>query len=176
MPLELLDKQVIYHGRKVALELHHLRDPEDDTRHTREVCRHPGAVVILPILDDGTVLLIRVRRYAVGKPLIELPAGTLEKGEPPIDCAGRELEEEAGYLAGRLKSLGAFYTSPGILTEEMYPFLATDLTKTQQALEEGEEIQVLPTPYDEAIEMCRDGRIVDGKTIATLLKYHAFHR
>ena len=179
MPYELAEKQVLYNGSKVRLELHHLVDPESGKRTKREVCVHPGAVAILALRgegDDQTVLLVRNRRYAVGRSLLELPAGTLEKGEMPIDCAGRELQEETGHLAGRLRPLGTFYTSPGILSESMHAFVATDLEATRQALEEGEEIEVEERPYAEVIRLIRDGQIVDGKTIAAVLMYDRFHR
>jgi ADP-ribose pyrophosphatase len=176
MSSKLIDKQTIYNGKKVRLELHHLEDGETGARHLREVVIHPGAVVVLGIQGDGSILLIRTRRYAVGQTLIELPAGTLEKGEDPMNCAGRELLEETGYLAGRLQPIGNFYTSPGILSEKMYAFAAYDLEAQRQALEEGEEIEVVPTPLEQAIEMIRQGEIHDGKTIATLLMYDRFFR
>lgn len=176
MPYELVEKQVIFNGSKVKLELHHLEN-EDGQRMRREVCVHQGAVVILPLRSDGSVLLIRNKRYAVGgQILVELPAGTLEKNEDPMNCAGRELLEETGYLAARLQPLGNFYTSPGILSEKMYAFAAYDLEKKQTALEEGEDIELLPTSFDRAIDMIRDGQIHDGKTIATLLMYDRFFR
>ena len=178
MSHHLADKQVIYSGKKVRLEVHHLEDDETGKRHRREVCVHPGAVVVLPILNDarGEILLIRTRRYAVGQNLLELPAGTLERNEDPINCAGRELLEETGYLAGRLKSLGSFYTSPGILSEKMYAYAAYDLEQKTQALEEGEDIEVVPATLDRAVEMIRFSQIQDGKTIAALLTYDRFYR
>jgi ADP-ribose pyrophosphatase len=176
MAQRLIEKQVIYDGAKCRLELHHLQNMETGARHTREVVAHPGAVLVMGLLADDRVVLIRNRRYAVGETLWELPAGTLEKGEDPMNCAGRELLEETGYLAGRLKILLTFYTSPGILSERMYAFVAYDLQKQQTALEEGEEIEVVPVPWNEALEMVGDGRIQDGKTIATLLWYERFRR
>src|SRR5688500_13714581 len=128
MSYELVEKQVLYKGRKVNLELHYLAD-EEGKRAQREVVVHRGAVVILPFLDADTILLIRNRRYALGQILTELPAGTLEQGEVPMNCAGRELAEETGYLATRLKPMVNFYPSPGILTEKMYGFVAYDLEK-----------------------------------------------
>src|SRR5215211_1225581 len=120
MAYRLVERQVIFNGSKVRLELHNLEN-EQGVRTRREVVVHPGAVVVLPLLDDGRIILIRNRRYAIGgQYLIELPAGTLEKGEDPINCAGRELLEETGYLAGRIQPMGVFYTSPGILSERMY--------------------------------------------------------
>jgi ADP-ribose pyrophosphatase len=166
---------VIYRGKKVRLEVHHLEDA-DGRRFQREVVSHNGAVVVLPWLDEQRILLIRTTRYAVGQILLELPAGTLEKNEDPINCAGRELLEETGYLAGRLVSLAAFYTSPGILTERMYAYAAYDLEKSKQALEEGEEIEVVPAEFAEAVAMIGRGEIQDGKTIATLLWFERFGR
>jgi ADP-ribose pyrophosphatase len=176
MAASLIEKQVIYEGTKVRLEVHHLKDEETGRRLRKEVCVHNGAVVILPMLEGGKILLIRNRRYAIGQILLELPAGTLEPRENPMNGAGRELLEETGYLAGRLKLLGSFFTSPGILSEKMYAFVAYDLEKKTQALEEGEEIEVVETGLAEAIEMIRSGEIIDGKTIATLLMYERFHR
>lgn len=175
MPLRLVDKQVIYTGKKVRLELHALED-DDGTRSKAEVVVHPGAVVILPVVDDRTILLIRNRRHAVGQTLIELPAGTLEKGEDPMNAAGRELQEETGYLAGRLRIVGNFYSCPGIMNEKMYAFAAFDLQPTRQSLEAGEEIEVFEATLDDAIEWARVGQIIDAKTIATLLMYNQFLR
>jgi ADP-ribose pyrophosphatase len=179
MTQRLIDKQIIYSGKKVRLEVHHLENQETGQRLLKEICVHPGAVVVLPLLGNlaaETVVLIRNRRYSVGQTLLELPAGTLEKGEEPMNCAGRELLEETGYLAGRLSPLTNFYSSPGILTEKMYVFAAYDLEMRKSALEPDEEIDLAPTRFEEAIEMCGDGRIVDGKTIATLLFYDRFYR
>ena len=174
MEYELIEKQVLYQGDRVRLEVHHLM--AEGVRFRKEVVVHPGAVVIIPVLEDGKVLLIRNRRYVLNQVLIELPAGTLEKNEDPINCAGRELLEETGYLARRLKAMASFYPSPGILTEKMYTFLAYDLQKREQELDLGEDIQLLPTPLDEAMEMIRSGQIQDGKTIAALMMYERFHR
>ena len=175
MPYRLIEKQVVYDGKKVRLEVHHLVDEETGSRTKREVCVHPGAVVVLAFLEDGRVLLIRNRRHAIGgQILLELPAGTMEKNEDPINCAGRELLEETGYLAGRLKAIGRFFTSPGILSEKMYAYAAYDLQRQQQALEEGEEIELHAVPFDQAVTMIQTGELQDGKTIATLLMYERF--
>jgi ADP-ribose pyrophosphatase len=176
MSYRLLEKQVIYHGQKVHLELHRLQNPETEKRHTREVCIHPGAVVVLGLLDQERIVLIRSYRYAIGQYLFELPAGTLEKGEDPMNCAGREMLEETGYLAGRLQPLLSFFTSPGILSEKMHAFAAYDLQQSQTALEEGEDIAVHPVTLSEAIQMVREGQIQDAKTIAVLLFYVNFRR
>ncbi len=173
MSYQLIEKQLIYTGRKIRLEIHHL-ESEESKRIQKEVVVHPGAVVVLAFLDEKTILMIRNRRYAVGQILMELPAGTLDKGEVPMNCAGRELMEETGYLATRLKAIGSFYASPGILSEKMYAFAAYDLEKAKAQLEEGEEIEVVPTRFADAIEMIRSGEIQDGKTIAALLIYERF--
>jgi ADP-ribose pyrophosphatase len=171
----LIEKQIVYKGKKVQLEVHRLLNEETEREFRRELCVHPGAVVILPFLADK-VLLIRNYRYAAQHTLIELPAGTLEKGEDPMNCAGRELLEETGYLAGRLKPLISFFSSPGVLTEKLHAFAAYDLEKKVAALEEDEEIEIMPVSFDEAIEMIRTAEIIDAKTIATLLFFDRFHR
>jgi ADP-ribose pyrophosphatase len=176
MPYRLVDKQLIYNGKRVRLEVHHLEDDDTGRRINKEVCVHPGAVVILPFLDPKTILLIRNRRFTINDSLIELPAGTLEKNEDPINCAGRELIEETGYLATRLKPIGSLYPSPGILTERMFLFAAYDLEPATQKLDEGEEIEVMPTAWNDAIELIRSAQIVDGKTIAAILMYERFYR
>jgi ADP-ribose pyrophosphatase len=136
---------------------------------TREIVRHPGACVIVPLLDDGRVCLIRNWRIAVNETLIELPAGTLEPPEPPEKTAERELMEETGYRAKSIEFLHAFYLSPGILDEKMHLYLATGLTQGETAREEGEEIENWPVPLDEAVQLVFRGEIKDAKTIVGLL-------
>jgi ADP-ribose pyrophosphatase len=136
---------------------------------TREIIRHPGACVIVPLLDDGRVCLIRNWRIAAGQTLIELPAGTLEPPEPPHVTAERELIEETGYRARKIEFLHAFFLSPGILDEKMHLYVATGLTAGATAREEGEEIENLLVPWDEAIAMIFHGEIQDAKTIVGLL-------
>lgn len=148
----------------------------DGTVHLREIIRHPGAVVILPILADGRVALIRNYRIAVEEWLVELPAGTLEPNEDPREAAFRELAEETGFRAKSMERLTWFCSSPGILDERMHLFLATGLEAGPMALEGGEEIEPLLTPWDDAMRMVRDGQIHDAKTLAGLLYYDAFRR
>jgi len=127
-----------------------------------DLIRYPGAVVILPVLADGSIVLIRNYRFAVDQTLYELPAGCLEKGEPPERCAARELAEETGYTAGGLEKLSAFYTGPGTCDEMMHAFLATDLTDGEQNLERYEQITV---------EVHPESQVRDGKTLAALALY-----
>lgn len=135
---------------------------------SRDVVVHPGAVVVLPILDERRIVLIRNYRYTVEQELWELPAGTIEPGEEPIDTARRELAEETGFRAGRMTALMEFYTSPGILTERMYAFIATGLTPVGQRLEHGERIHVETLELSEVRRRLIDGEFIDGKTIAVL--------
>lgn len=137
----------------------------------RDIVVHPGAVVILPILDPGRIVMIRNYRHTVDATLWELPAGTREPDEPVIETARRELIEETGYDAGHLEPLTAFYTSPGILTERMHAFLATDLVPGRQALEHGEQISVEVVDLPRVKKLMTDGSIQDGKTLAVLGLY-----
>jgi ADP-ribose pyrophosphatase len=146
---------------------------QDGGERAYEVIAHPGAVVMLPVLDErNRIILIRNYRHSVEKELWELPAGTLDvPGEDPRDAAMRELEEETGYQAGSMRPLGQFFTSPGILTELIRAYVAADLKKTQQRLEATEQIAVEVVNFTDAVAMIRDGRIEDAKTIATLLMW-----
>lgn len=137
----------------------------------REVVRHPGAVLIVPVLDDKNLVMIRNYRLAVDRELWEFPAGTLGAGEDPQAAALRELEEETGYVAGRVRKLGEFYTSPGFADELIRVFAAEDLTYKGQRLEPGEEIQVVKVPLNDALTMVHDGRLMDAKSVAALALY-----
>lgn len=176
MNLEPVSKRVLYEGKKVALELHTFAD-DQGRRVTKEVCRHPGAVCVLPFLDDQTILMVRNRRWAIGgRWLLELPAGTLERGEDPMNCAGRELQEETGFLAGRLQRIADFYTAPGILGEQMHAFAAFNLQRTATAHEPGEEIEVLAVPWVEALGMIERRELTDAKSMLTLMLYERLQK
>jgi ADP-ribose pyrophosphatase len=167
------DGEVLLTG-KVFQVVHRVQVTADGKTHARQIIRHPGAVVLLPLLDDGRVVLIQNYRVAAGQRLIELPAGTLDPGEEPPQAAGRELAEETGYQARRLELLTTFYSSPGILDERMHLFLATGLTPGPTDLQGGEDIQPLVLAWHEAMEMARNGEIRDAKTLVGLLYYHTF--
>lgn len=145
-------------------------------RKEKDYIVHPGAAVILPLLDSSTIIMIRNQRFAVGKELWELPAGTLEKNEEPIVTAGRELIEESGYKANRMVHLTTFFSSPGYCNEKMYAFVASELTQVGQALDETEKIKVEAVSWKDALQMASNGTIIDAKTLATLLYYHSFCR
>jgi ADP-ribose diphosphatase len=145
-----------------------VQTPRGKTK-TREIVRHPGACVLVPLLDDGRVCLIRNFRVSVNETLIELPAGTLEPPEPPHLTAERELAEETGYRAAKIELLHAFVLSPGILDEKMHLYLATGLTPGPPAREDEEEIENLVVTWPEAIDLVFRGAIKDAKTIVGLL-------
>jgi ADP-ribose pyrophosphatase len=140
----------------------------------REVIRHPGAVVILPLVDPDHVCLIHNFRIAVGQRLIELPAGTLEPPEVPLAAARRELTEETGYRTDQFRLLHTFYPSPGILDERMFLYLATELTPGSPARQPDEAIENLVVPWQTALAMVDDRTIQDAKTIIGLLYYERF--
>lgn len=162
------NEQIIHEGSRFSVVRRDHSVPGHGTL-SREFIVHPGAVTIVPVLDDGRVCLIRNHRVAVGRQLMELPAGTLEQGEDPLAAAHRELAEETGYRAGRIQKLHEFYMSPGIMDERMYLFVATELIEGATCLEVGEEIEVCPTRWDDAMAMAMDGRIEDAKTLVGLL-------
>ncbi len=134
----------------------------------RQIVRHPGAVGIVPILPDGRVLLINQYRIAFRKDIYEIPAGTREPNEEPIITAKREMVEETGYRCGKIELLNSIYTSPGVLQEELFLFLATDLQKGESAPEDGERIEPTPKTWSEIDKMLEAGEIHDAKTIAGL--------
>ncbi len=142
--------------------------------HEYDVIRHAGAAVILPVLADGRVVLLENQRAAVGGPLLELPAGTLDPPESPAACAARELREETGYSAGRLEPLLQFFSAPGFCTELLHAFLATELRPGAHQREATEEMELVEWPLTAALEAVRTNRIRDAKTIAVLLYYAAY--
>jgi ADP-ribose pyrophosphatase len=167
---EMVDVRTSHRGRLLSVEV--LSWTDDKGRHVeREVVRHPGAVLVVPLLDGDRIVMVRNFRVAAGKRLLELPAGTLEANEDPQRAAGRELEEETGYRPARVTRLGEFYTSPGFCDELMRVFVADGLKMVGQRLEPGEQIDVEVVTRSDALAMIDDGRIADGKTIAGLLMW-----
>lgn len=157
---------VVFRGRLFTVE--RLGTEVNGHSVVRDVVCHPGAVVIVPILNDGRIVCIRNYRIAVGQWLLELPAGTREDGESPEATAARELAEETGYVCGRIRGLGTFYTTPGIADECMYVYAAESLTATEQRLEPGEQIEVVPLSLQAISLLIQNRELVDGKTIAAL--------
>ena len=154
----------IYSGHLLGLREDTVR-LENGNISRREICEHPGAVAIVALTKKKEIVLIRQFRKPAEKVMIEIPAGLVEKGEKLAAAAKRELEEETGYVAGKLKLVFSAYTTPGYSTELLHYFLATDLKKTAQHYEEDEEIDVDVTPLKQALEMAKKGKIADNKTV-----------
>ncbi len=144
----------------------------DGREVVREYIRHPGAVVVVPVLESpgepDRIVLIRNYRVSLDAPIWELPAGTLGDGEDPAACAARELLEETGYRAGRIDTIGGFYTSPGLSDELMRVFVARTLRFEGRRPEPDERMTVHPTPAAEAVRMVQRGELMDGKSLAAL--------
>jgi len=143
---------------------------DDGIEATREVVEHRGASVIIPLLEDKRVLLVRQYRYAIGKELLEIPAGTCDEGESPEDCAKRELQEETGFTCDDLEKVLECYVAPGYSTEKIHFFLAKRLRRTQQDPDEDERISVEPVSIPDALAKIRNGEICDGKSICALFR------
>ncbi|MBQ4561005.1 MAG: NUDIX hydrolase [Clostridia bacterium] len=155
---------VVLHVRKDTVEL-----PNGNTS-TREYIKHNGAVCVIPITDDGQVVLEKQYRYAIGKVLTEIPAGKLEPGEDRLAAAARELKEETGYVAGKMQYIGEFYGSPALLEERVTMYLATELTKSEMNLDEDEFLEVFTMPLEEAYEKVMANEFDDAKTQLCILK------
>jgi ADP-ribose pyrophosphatase len=163
-----LSSELLYDGRVVHLYIETVRLPNGNIAK-REVIKHNGAVAIVAFDTDGNVLLVRQYRQPTRRVLLEIPAGTLEPGEAPFDCAVRELQEETGYKPGKLESLGGIYTAPGYTSEFIHLFLATDLTESRLAQDADEFIELLHVPLAEALKLIASGDIADGKSISGIL-------
>ncbi|NUQ63670.1 MAG: NUDIX hydrolase [Pirellulales bacterium] len=172
---EPAEPEVLLDAKRFQVVRKYQRTPSGE-RLARQIIRHPGAVVVLPLLEGDRVVLIDNYRIAVDEMLLELPAGTLEPNEAPLETAHRELAEETGYRAGSMELLVRFASSPGILSEQMHLFLATGLTAGEMALEKGEEIRPKIVAWDDALAMAADGRIRDAKTLVGILFYETFRR
>ncbi|HAP40126.1 MAG: NUDIX hydrolase [Nitrospira sp.] len=157
----------IYQGKVVTLNVDTVRLPNGHTIDL-EVIRHPGAAAVVPMKDDGTVVMIRQFRHAANGFIYEIPAGKLHPKEDPLDCAARELEEEIGYKAGHFELLSSIFTAPGFADEVIHVYVATALTRGTQNLDQDEVLEVVEIPLREAIAKIEDGTIRDAKTIVGL--------
>lgn len=169
-----IGRHPIYRGRIVDLSLDTVRFPDGSTGEL-EMIRHSGAAAVLPLLDapgeaDPRIVLLRQYRYAADGDLLEVPAGRPDRpGEPWEECARRELEEEAGLVAGKLVPLTTIYTTPGFTDERIHLFLALDVRPGQIAHDADEFLDPLVLPFSDALVRIRDRTIIDAKTICTLL-------
>ncbi|MFY4729735.1 NUDIX domain-containing protein [Nitrospira sp. BLG_2] len=157
----------IYTGKVITLNIDTVQLPNGVTVDL-ETIRHPGAAAVVPIKDDGTVVLIRQFRHAAGGFIYEIPAGKLTLGEDPLHCAARELEEEVGYRASSFELLSSIFTAPGFADEVIHVYKATGLTKGRQQLDRDEVLEIVEMPLHLAITRIQDGTIRDGKTIVGL--------
>jgi ADP-ribose pyrophosphatase len=171
----------VYSGRVVNVDVDTVRFPNGQTGEL-EMVRHPGAAAVLPVLSaedaaDPHLLLIRQYRYAAGGPIWEIPAGRLESGESPEECARRELLEEAGTTARRWRRLTTIYTTPGFTDERIHLFAAFDLVvkAESQRREPDEFMELKSAPMSEVLAMIRDGELVDGKTAVAVLFFAGFY-
>lgn len=167
MKPQILSTETLFKGRIFDIRVDTIR--EGELEYKREIVVHQGSAVIVPVFDDETVALVRQYRHAADGYQLELPAGGIEPGETFQQAAARELEEEIGFRTGKIEKLTEFFVSPGFLTEKMYVFLATELTATVQSLDDDEIVEIVRIPLGDAVEMARDGRIEDAKTIVGLL-------
>ncbi len=165
---ERLSGERTWAGRLIAVDVDRVR-LTDGSEAVREVVRHPGAVVIVARDRDNRILLVSQFRYAVGRMLLELPAGTLGAGEEPPACARRELAEETGFAARRWTTLARFYSAPGFCDEQLHCFLAEDLSPIGANADPDERIEVVALSLDRALELIDGGGIRDAKTISGLL-------
>jgi ADP-ribose pyrophosphatase len=166
--MELIRSERVFQGRAFAVRVDQLRRP--DGQITRiDLVEHVGAVALLPLGQDGLIWFVRQYRHPAGKRLLELPAGTLEPGEPPEECARRECREEIGMAPGRLERLGGFYLAPGYSTEYLHVFLAADLQPSPLPGDEDEELEIERLGLEQALQRMRRGEIEDAKSLAALL-------
>ena len=165
---KLIKSEPAFQGRTFKMRRDTVQLPNG--RETRlDIVEHGGSVVMVPVDADGNILFVRQYRHAAGLDMLELPAGTRDGAEPPEVCAAREMREETGMAAASLESLGAFYLAPGYSTEFMYVYLATDLSPNPLQADADEFLQVERIKAAEAMDMARNGKLQDAKSLAALL-------
>lgn len=161
-------REIVHQGRKIKVAIDTSVGPNGETIK-RDMIFHPGAVVILPVIDRDHICILRNFRFVIDETLWEIPAGTLEPGEPIQEAAIRELEEETGYVAKKWTYLNYFYASPGVLDEKLHLFVAEDLTAGTMRPEADEQLEPVTLGWADAMRMALDGTIKDAKTITSLL-------
>lgn len=165
MNYKILNSEIIFRGKVFNTKVDQI-EYNSGNKAVREVAEHPGGAVVVPVTDDGKIVMVTQHRFPMNKVLLELPAGKLSKNEDPKICAVRELEEETGYKSDNVIELGSIYTTPGYSTEKLWIYLAKDLKAGNHNREEGEfGMEVFEFSFDEVEEKIYNGEIVDGKTI-----------
>jgi len=168
MPFDLIQSELVYQGRAFTVRRDEVRLPNGHSTRL-DIVDHIGSVIIIPLDERGNLTFVRQYRHAAGLDLLELPAGTLEPDEDPLVCARRELREETGLDAARIREIGGFYLAPGYSTEFMHVYLATSLHPAPLARDEDEFLEVVQMPVSEALREAHAGEILDAKTLAALL-------
>ncbi|WP_276351838.1 NUDIX hydrolase [Cohnella caldifontis] len=161
---ETIETKPIFQGRMISLQVDTVRLPDGGTA-TREIVKHPGAVAVLALTEEGKMLVVEQFRKPLEKAQVEIPAGKLEPGEDPLEAAGRELEEETGFKAASLKHLQSFSTSPGFAEEVVHLYYADELRQGEVHLDEEEFMTCEAITLEQAWQYIRDGRICDAKTL-----------
>lgn len=169
-PQKTLSSREIYHGRAIDIRVDTV-EKANGIKTTREVVAHSDCVTVVAMDEQNNVLLVRQFRHAVGKSLLEIPAGGIDPGEEPIDAVRRELQEETGFLPQKIEKLGGFYSVPGYGTEYLYCFLATHLRPSRLVAEDTEDIELVRVARDEIPGLVASGEICDAKSIAALLMF-----
>ena len=167
---KLLSSKEIFRGRAVNLRIDTIEKKSGQVT-TREIVEHKDCIAVVVVDGADNIVMVKQFRTPVNRVLLEIPAGGVEDGEDPEDCVRRELQEEIGYLPGKIERLGGFYAAPGYCSEYLHVFLATDLSESRLIAEDTDEIEVVRVPLPEVLKMIDSGEICDAKSIAGLLKY-----
>jgi ADP-ribose pyrophosphatase len=174
---QLSEKQLssrhVFDGRLLQVYVDDVQLP-DDSRSTRDWIKHPGASAIVPVFEDGTIMLLKQFRYPPRRVFIEVPAGKLDEGEPPMVTAKRELVEETGYESKSMENAGSFFPAIGYADEEIHVFVAWDLEQKLKNVDDDEFVINHRVPFSEALKMISSGEITDAKTICSIVKARAW--
>jgi len=168
-PEPTLTSETVFSGHLIDVRKDTVRLPNGKTT-TREIVVHPEVIGVVPVLDDGRLLLVRQFRKAASRVLLEIPAGGIDPPESPEDAVRREMEEETGYRVGSMRLLTRFYTSPGFTTELMHLYAATNL-EPGEPTENTDQIELVPLSLEESMERVKSGEMADAKSIVALLLY-----
>ncbi len=171
----LRSSRTVYTGHLFNVELDEL-EMANGVIARRENLRHPGAVCMVPVADDGRLLLVTQYRHSAGRRLLEIPAGTLEPGEDPREAAIRELQEEVGMYPGQIEPLGGLFVAPGYTTEYIHIFICTELRPSRLEADADEDLEVHPTTVEDALRMIDSGEICDAKSLVAILRWLRHHQ
>jgi ADP-ribose pyrophosphatase len=174
MPEERVSSRRIFDGRVVHLRVDTVR--RDGRETTREIIEHEPVIAVIPLDEQGRLLLVKQYRSPVEKELLEIPAGGIEPGETPEEAVIREMQEETGYRPGKLVRLGGFYSTPGFSNEYLHIFLATELVPGRLYAEDTDEIELVRVSLDDAHSLIASGKIEDSKTLAALILLNGYRK